>query len=971
MSATDYVRAIEHPERYRDPNLPPVDAPIPPGKKADVVNLGGGSSGVTGERTGGPGITSGPGTTYGSPSGETVTITETPATQVPGITVTDSYTTTNVPSPYTNVRFGTGSPTSPNEIVVYTQAGKTTGLTSAGIQVPSGIDIGKSYTMEQGVGGYYSGTGEFLLTKALQQPYEVQTYTGTTRKIPISESYRTGEIIPVPTETIPTYVESRVAQRGTIGGAPQLMIQPTQRTFAEDIQFTGGLARGITTAFTTAAEKAGTGAGYIFGTAFPTQQIEIPGKEVVSRIPSGTGTYNPRNGLYEQPTITTYQKPTTTFYSPGKEFGKAVGTGLNIAGYIVPGISQVLIGSSAISGTSRLVAPKSTQQILQEANIQKYDLNNLPYGTTLEEAKRFNSEIDSYVSQVKKTERLQGVLEVAPAALYGGVKAYQFLKSPYLKLLPKGYVPEKQVGQFIISPERVEPIRIISRETVRPVIKGGEQLEYGGFALKVSKAPRYAEYSPNQLYRLFFKPKIIEVAPKVTYEIATVKGLPIIMREGQIINEGFVFGRKVGGQKVVSIFRVQGGGKILDMADINFAKLPKVEQRLLSSLGTKAQGVTFIPTSGGTVYAEGGVLGIKVGRASEAGKFILSKPGTRLSQLATASKISPIYETPEYTIYNVATAGKDVTLPTYRAMAGKLIKIEGLSKVYKTPISFDNDFTTGISKLVLKQKPITKSIATLQAVQAKLIPKLPDKLPTFAKAENAIAKITRITPVAIPGLLQRQIQTPILKERLIQKPKLETMTIQKSFNLPKLSPLVVTTVTEVPRLGEIQIQIPTVITKPEIPIPRPPIQRPIQKPIRPPSPPELAKIGTPNIKPPAIGDVFRTERKRKAIKKPTGFFIPEVRRRGTFRPIATTTTAESAIAIGKAKVRQTLGASFRIRTPRGGFLPLAPSEEFRTGKTPFALIQRRTARLSSFGEKSEFKAARRTKSSMRKIWGLK
>lgn len=89
-------------------------------------------------------------------------------------------------------------------------------------------------------------------------------------------------------------------------------------------------------------------------------------------------------------------------------------------------------------------------------------------------------------------------------------------------------------------------------------------------------------------------------------------------------------------------------------------------------------------------------------------------------------------------------------------------------------------------------------------------------------------------------------------------------------------------------------------------------------------------------------------------------FTVEFRRRGQFRPIGKATSISSAIGIGKRAARQTLGASFRIRTPEGKPIPLIPSQEFRLGKGQGILVQRATTRLSSMGERTEIAASRRS-----------
>jgi hypothetical protein len=125
-------------------------------------------------------------------------------------------------------------------------------------------------------------------------------------------------------------------------------------------------------------------------------------------------------------------------------------------------------------------------------------------------------------------------------------------------------------------------------------------------------------------------------------------------------------------------------------------------------------------------------------------------------------------------------------------------------------------------------------------------------------------------------------------------------------------------------------------------------------PIKPIVPPTIAKLI-----PFKMGVPTRNNLLKKQMKGKASSFEVELRRRGKFRTIAKVGTPEQALFIGKEAARKGLGASIRIKSPKG-FLAVAPSQEFRLSKRdPFALVQRKTTRISSAGEKSEIQRARR------------
>jgi len=95
--------------------------------------------------------------------------------------------------------------------------------------------------------------------------------------------------------------------------------------------------------------------------------------------------------------------------------------------------------------------------------------------------------------------------------------------------------------------------------------------------------------------------------------------------------------------------------------------------------------------------------------------------------------------------------------------------------------------------------------------------------------------------------------------------------------------------------------------------------------------------------------------------QPLGLFIPEVRRKGTFMAVGKPMSFFGAVETGKKKVKETLGASLRVREAKTGkIVPLSPIGIFRPAKRePGVIIQVKGARLMSQTERREIQTTRR------------
>lgn len=107
-----------------------------------------------------------------------------------------------------------------------------------------------------------------------------------------------------------------------------------------------------------------------------------------------------------------------------------------------------------------------------------------------------------------------------------------------------------------------------------------------------------------------------------------------------------------------------------------------------------------------------------------------------------------------------------------------------------------------------------------------------------------------------------------------------------------------------------------------------------------------------------------------------GLFMAEIRRKGKWIPVASSPSFKEAFKSGIFSVRQTLAASLRIKKGEK-ILPIGrETRMFRPAKrNPTILVQKRTFRLGTRGEKSEILRAKRAKQSFsfktKKVGGTK
>lgn len=275
----------------------------------------------------------------------------------------------------------------------------------------------------------------------------------------------------------------------------------------------------------------------------------------------------------------------------------------------------------------------------------------------------------------------------------------------------------------------------------------------------------------------------------------------------------------------------------------------------------------------------------------------------------------------------------------------------------------------------LKQEQIYKQTQNLGLVNPQ-VPKV-SQITASKSITKEVLSSTKISPKAITGSLST---VSVVRNANIQEPQTLTKTktalleLQKSDQQTKqlTKELLGTARLSTPKEQSIQIQKPlqkqsqeqrsvqatTLVNRSQSKLAQESISR-LQSKIS--NQMQMSRVTEKFMTPKVAwgGSSFKGIKTRVNPKVESPLLTVEFRRQGQFFPIGKTTNIQSAIGIGKSAARQTLGASFRIRTPKGNYVPLSPSEEFRLGKGTGILVQRAPKRLSSIGERVEIIKSRR------------
>jgi len=204
---------------------------------------------------------------------------------------------------------------------------------------------------------------------------------------------------------------------------------------------------------------------------------------------------------------------------------------------------------------------------------------------------------------------------------------------------------------------------------------------------------------------------------------------------------------------------------------------------------------------------------------------------------------------------------------------------------------------------------------------------------------------------------QRQRTDVLSLSRLDQRSKQQTRQKQDQFQDPLLRSLT----SQVPDLktGQRTVQTPSLNIRTA--------QKPKQDPLTPSRPrPTRPKKPEPQKTEDTLKIRLPRKKERKKKKLPLSIssrgeeFLAITKRRGKELILGRTKTPERAAQIARKSVLGTLGATAKVRSTKGRQIKLREDKIFRTSKTdPLAIVQRKTARLRSLGERKEIKSSRR------------
>ena len=108
-----------------------------------------------------------------------------------------------------------------------------------------------------------------------------------------------------------------------------------------------------------------------------------------------------------------------------------------------------------------------------------------------------------------------------------------------------------------------------------------------------------------------------------------------------------------------------------------------------------------------------------------------------------------------------------------------------------------------------------------------------------------------------------------------------------------------------------------------------------------------------------FGEIIELNIKAVLKEEPSERILATTKRYGKEVIIAKGKDLGRIISIGKKRVRRTLGATLKVKTTKGKQIKLTPGKEFRKSKMDhLAIVQRKTKRLMSLGERREIKQAR-------------
>jgi hypothetical protein len=657
------------------------------------------------------------------------------------------------------------------------------------------------------------------------------------------------------------------------------------------------------------------------------------------------------------------------FFPTKESLGKSAKVSLTTGAFFTPLGLPLLAGETA-KGFEQVFDPNVQKELDRQF---KFQLDQ-----PIEEGFRQPTfaEFESFASpEIERKLKEQGATRVVLAGgLLGGAGA--------IKLLKIAETPVK-----ITKPLRdIQPP--FAREVqIGPIISGGKEFKIGDFI-------RITELTPPTITihttkgRQFFNLKPLDVKLK---DATIFIDKPI---SPSIVGQPFVLVGKRTGGKSVTLSQVSGDSVFRSAETIG--QLPKLEQFTFQRLAESKVGTTVSPTilpklfKKDSTLVTADIIAVKLGRIfPEKGKIILPKEGTATTRALTVSEITLVKKLPSAELVNIKTIFKETTFPGARA-TGKTPQLEttlldikktinldelgGISGIgtkgtgTKTPLS--KTFTEQVQKLEIKSiipppTKVGKTPATvIKTLETKSLPSIVSKSPTasqfagtglFERTDSAglfpgelgskSVLTSKFQPsIATISFREFSVVTPVVSQ--VSKLNLDTITKQQPKLQTQLKTKQITkTKTKQKQQQKLSLQLKQQLKTKQL-------TKSFLSPLHSTrtSPKKLREE-----KPFIILPHFPGGRKKKR-----GEFTVEVRRRGKFKPIATSTSLSKALSIGKERVGGTLAATFRVKDI--GKLPSLP-KGFRTKQTKSGVefIEKRKFRLSRVGEKKEIQQSKRRK----------
>ena len=784
---------------------------------------------------------------------------------------------------------------------------------------------------------YDKTTGQFTEIQKVATPNIFQKGFGTLAK---GYDWAVTQYTNFPIPKIPIYQQIDKAKAGDLLGA--LYPVPEFSTVGQESQkFREGLSRGRE----------------LFSQAVTAGLNLLPGEQKYSEtypernVPiykDETGIYNPTTGVYESPSY--YTLPSETKLTALGYIPAVAGIAPEIAGYVAA--SGLMLGTDiAVAGQNIKDVEKVVDKEMQK-QFQNLDIVNIPEGYRNPTWEEFNTEENRAAlrNDLIKQYKTQSYVAGAFLAAGGAVKAYQKLTEPiisYKRFNPYSKVREigwGDKGQYkILTVQRLPEVRVTNRFR-----------EFFGMKPKVDwtpvgrASPKWVDY-PSRVYQT--QPALGRAVNKNKPYFAETKYLG-----------------KGPTERAYSIIVPKGASS--DIKEI-LRQLPKAERR-----------VAFQALKEGRLYPSTKLS------TSNLDVINIKKIGTGRAKTSfftfNRMDVDPFRMSAKGELYKTITTFKDTSKPFYRAsgrvprLRGEMIVLneapvnmgptgitfteigkggkEFFNPSVKTPLSSTFSLTKQVTKQSLKYVPVPKAIfippkvSTAYATKSitKAATRTASVLDITTKSATALSPLIKVNTKSLDASLIALTPKEIIKEVPVQKeiPKtiVKERAIVKSVEVPKqaITPITIPIIKEIVipkstvKIGIITITTPRVTT-PTFPRPRVP------------------KI------PPIIPNLEFVEDTR---KRRTGgsLFIPEVRRKGKFQAVSRPTSLWGAVETGKRKVRETLGASLRVKEARTGrIVPLEPFGIFAPSKREAGvLVQVRGARLMSKTERKEIQAARRS-----------